>query len=139
MGDYIQDCTCIINAHGLDYLHKGCNTRILHFDIKPLNILLDENFCPKIYDFGLAKICAKEESMISMLGARGTTGYVAPELVCRNFGRVSHKSNVYNYGMMVSEMVGGRKNIDIGVDHTNKLYFPHWIYKRLELNEELGL
>jgi serine/threonine protein kinase len=126
-------------AHGLDYLHKGCNTRILHFDIKPHNILLDENFCPKISDFGLAKICAKDESMISMLGARGTAGYVAPELVCRNFGRVSHKSDVYSYGMMVSEMVGGRKNIDIRVDHTSELYFPHWIYKRLELDEELGL
>jgi serine/threonine protein kinase len=126
-------------AHGLDYLHKGCNTQIFHFDIKPHNILLDENFCPKISDFGLAKICAKEESMISMLGARGIIGYVAPELVCRNFGRVSHKSDVYSYGMMVSKMVGGRKNIDIGVDHTSKLYFPHWIYKRLELDEELGL
>ncbi|XP_059454407.1 LEAF RUST 10 DISEASE-RESISTANCE LOCUS RECEPTOR-LIKE PROTEIN KINASE-like 2.1 [Corylus avellana] len=126
-------------AHGLDYLHKGCNTRILHFDIKPHNILLDENFCPKISDFGLAKICAKEESIISMLGARGTAGYVAPELICRNIGRVSHKSDVYSYGMMVLEMVGGRKNVDIGVDHTSELYFPHWIYKRLELEEELGL
>jgi serine/threonine protein kinase len=126
-------------ARGLEYLHRGCNTRILHFDIKPHNILLDKNFCPKISDFGLAKICAKEESIISMLGARGTAGYVAPELICRNFGRVSHKSDVYSYGMMVSEMVGGRKNIDIGVDRTSELFFPHWIYKRLEQDEELGL
>ncbi|XP_062158441.1 LEAF RUST 10 DISEASE-RESISTANCE LOCUS RECEPTOR-LIKE PROTEIN KINASE-like 2.1 [Alnus glutinosa] len=126
-------------ARGLEYLHRGCNTRILHFDIKPHNILLDENFCPKISDFGLAKICAKEESIISMSGARGTPGYVAPELICRNFGRVSHKSDVYSYGMMVSEMVWGRKNIEIGVDRTSELFFPHWIYKRLELDEELGL
>ncbi|XP_059455085.1 LEAF RUST 10 DISEASE-RESISTANCE LOCUS RECEPTOR-LIKE PROTEIN KINASE-like 2.1 [Corylus avellana] len=126
-------------ARGLEYLHRGCNTRILHFDIKPHNILLDENFCPKISDFGLAKICSKEESIISMLGARGTIGYVAPELVCRNIGGVSHKSDVYSYGMMVSEMVGGRKNIDIGVDRSSELFFPHWIYKRLELDEELGL
>ncbi|XP_059455083.1 LEAF RUST 10 DISEASE-RESISTANCE LOCUS RECEPTOR-LIKE PROTEIN KINASE-like 2.1 [Corylus avellana] len=126
-------------ARGLEYLHRGCNTRILHFDIKPHNILLDENFCPKISDFGLAKICSKEESIISMLGARGTIGYVAPELVCRNIGGVSHKSDVYSYGMMVLEMVGGRKNIDIRVDHSSELFFPHWIYKRLELDEELGL
>jgi serine/threonine protein kinase len=126
-------------ARGLEYLHRGCNTGILHFDIKPHNILLDENFCPKISDFGLAKICAKEESNISMLGARGTAGYVAPELISRNFGRVSHRSDVYSYGMMVSEMVGGRKNIDIEVDRTSELFFPHWIYKRLELDEELGL
>jgi serine/threonine protein kinase len=76
-------------ARGLEYLHRGCNTRILHFDIKPHNILLDENFCPKISDFGLAKICAKEESTISMLGARGTIGYVAPELIYRNLGSFS--------------------------------------------------
>ncbi|KAM3740828.1 hypothetical protein ACB098_08G128700 [Castanea mollissima] len=126
-------------ARGLEYLHRGCNTRILHFDIKPHNILLDENFCPKISDFGLAKICPREKSTISMVGARGTTGYIAPEVFCRSFGGISYKSDVYSYGMMVLEMVGGRKNIDVSVDFTSEIYFPHWIYKRLELNEELGL
>ncbi|KAL4639423.1 hypothetical protein ACB092_03G217000 [Castanea dentata] len=126
-------------ARGLEYLHRGCNTQILHFDIKPHNILLDENFCPKISDFGLAKICPREESVISMLGARGTAGYIAPEVFCRNIGRVSHKSDVYSYGMMVLEMVGGRNNIDFSVDHDSEIYFPHWIYKRIELDEELGL
>ncbi|KAM3692977.1 hypothetical protein ACJW31_08G130100 [Castanea mollissima] len=126
-------------ARGLEYLHRGCNTRILHFDIKPHNILLDENFCPKISDFGLAKICPREKSTISMVGARGTTGYIAPEVFCRSFGGISHKSDVYSYGMMVLEMVGGRKNIDVSVDLTSEIYFPHWIYKRLEQNEELGL
>ncbi|KAG2700850.1 hypothetical protein I3760_06G016800 [Carya illinoinensis] len=126
-------------ARGLEYLHRGCNNRILHFDIKPHNILLDENFCPKISDFGLAKVCPREQSIISMLGARGTAGYIAPEVFCRNFGGVSHKSDVYSYGMMVLEMVGGRKNIDAEVDHTSEIFFPHWIYRRLELDEELTL
>uniref|UniRef100_A0A7N0VE57 non-specific serine/threonine protein kinase n=1 Tax=Kalanchoe fedtschenkoi TaxID=63787 RepID=A0A7N0VE57_KALFE len=88
-------------AQGLEYLHRGCNTRILHFDIKPHNILLDEDFCPKISDFGLAKVCVRQESAVSMLGARGTIGYIAPEQVCINFGQVSHKSDVYSYGMMI--------------------------------------
>ncbi|KAG7973812.1 hypothetical protein I3843_06G016000 [Carya illinoinensis] len=126
-------------ARGLEYLHRGCNNRILHFDIKPHNILLDENFCPKISDFGLAKVCPREQSIISMLGARGTAGYIAPEVFCRNFGGVSHKSDVYSYGMMVLEMVGGRKNIDAEVDHTSEIFFPHWIYRHLELDEELTL
>jgi serine/threonine protein kinase len=126
-------------AQGLEYLHKGCNTRILHFDIKPHNILLDENFCPKISDFGLAKICPREKSIISMLDARGTAGYIAPEVFCRNFGGVSHKSDVYSYGMMVFEMVGGRRNIDVEIDPTSEIFFPHWIYKRLEQDEDLGL
>ncbi|KAJ9708238.1 hypothetical protein PVL29_000343 [Vitis rotundifolia] len=126
-------------ARGLEYLHRGCNTRILHFDIKPHNILLNQDFCPKISDFGLSKLCTRKESIISMSGARGTAGYIAPEVFCRNFGDVSPKSDVYSYGMMVLEMVGGRKNIDVGVNHTSEIYFPHWIYKRLELDEELGL
>ncbi|CAK8574043.1 unnamed protein product [Lathyrus sativus] len=126
-------------AHGLEYLHRGCNTRILHFDIKPHNILLDADFCPKISDFGLAKICPRKESIVSIFGARGTPGYIAPELFSRNFGGVSHKSDVYSYGMMVLEMVGRRKNIKVEVDCSSELYFPHWIYKRLELNQDLGL
>ncbi|XP_060185192.1 rust resistance kinase Lr10-like isoform X2 [Lycium barbarum] len=126
-------------ARGLEYLHRGCNTRILHFDIKPHNILLDADFCPKISDFGLAKLCNKKESIVSLLGARGTIGYIAPEIVYNNIGGVSHKSDVYSYGMMVLEMVGGRKNVDVVVDHTSEIYFPHWIYKQIEQKEELAL
>ncbi|XP_022641458.1 LEAF RUST 10 DISEASE-RESISTANCE LOCUS RECEPTOR-LIKE PROTEIN KINASE-like 2.1 isoform X2 [Vigna radiata var. radiata] len=138
------DCQIMYNiaigiARGLEYLHRGCNTRILHFDIKPHNILLDENFSPKISDFGLAKICPTRESAVSITGARGTAGYIAPEVFCRNFGAVSHKSDVYSYGMMILEMVGGRKNIKVEVDRSSELYFPHWIYDRLESNQELDL
>ncbi|PPR91944.1 hypothetical protein GOBAR_AA28742 [Gossypium barbadense] len=95
-------------ARGLEYLHRRCKTRILHFDIKPHNILLDDDFCPKISDFGLAKLCPGKESVISMTGCRGTIGYIAPEVYSRNFGRVLYKSDVYSYGMMVLEMVGGK-------------------------------
>jgi serine/threonine protein kinase len=102
-------------------LHRGSNTRILHFDIKPHNILLDENFCPKVSDFGLAKICPREKSIISIVGARGTIGYIAPKVFSRSFGGVSHKSDVYSDGMMVLEMVGGRKNIDVSVDCTSEI------------------
>ena len=126
-------------ARGLEYLYRGCNTRILHFDIKPHNILLDEDFCPKIADFGLAKIYPRKESMVSIFGARGTAGYIAPEGFSRNFGIVSHKSDVYSYGMMVLEMVGRRKSVKTKVDRSSEIYFPHWIYNRLESNLELGL
>ncbi|KAF5202519.1 Pr5-like receptor kinase, partial [Thalictrum thalictroides] len=119
-------------ARGLEYLHRGCNTRILHFDIKPHNILLDEEFVPKISDFGLAKLCPTRESVVSMLVARGTIGYIAPEVICRNFGGVSHKSDVYSYGMMVLEIIGGRKNIDATVENISEIYFPQWIYNHLK-------
>nr|KAJ0217676.1 hypothetical protein LSAT_V11C300124260 [Lactuca sativa] len=127
-------------ARGLEYLHIGCNTRILHFDIKPHNILLDQDFSPKISDFGLAKLFPEKRSMISMSHMiRGTPGYIAPEVYSRSFGQVSHKSDVYSYGMMILEMAGGRKNIEVEVDHTSEIYFPNWIYKKLELDDELGL
>ncbi|XP_030948189.1 LEAF RUST 10 DISEASE-RESISTANCE LOCUS RECEPTOR-LIKE PROTEIN KINASE-like 2.5 [Quercus lobata] len=121
-------------ARGLEYLHRGCSTRILHFDIKPQNILLDEDFNPKISDFGLAKLCQRKDSIVSMNGMRGTVGYIAPEVFSRSFGGVSHKSDVYSYGMLILEMVGGRKNFDAGVSNSSEKYFPDWIYKDLELD-----
>lgn len=124
-------------ARGLEYLHRGCNTRILHFDIKPHNILLDNDFCPKISDFGLAKSCTKKDIIISMSGARGTVGFIAPEVFLKSFGGVSNKSDVYSYGMMVLEMVGCRKNTNLKVEHSSEQYFPHWIYKQLEEVEEI--
>jgi len=95
-------------ARGLEYLHHGCKTRIVHFDIKPQNVLLDENFCPKVSDFGLAKLCEKKESALSLLDTRGTVGYIAPEMISRVYGSVSHKSDVCSYGMLVLEMIGAR-------------------------------
>lgn len=123
-------------ARGLEYLHRGCNTRILHFDIKPHNILLDENFCPKISDFGLAKLCPQKDSLVSMSEARGTVGYIAPEVFLRSFGGVSYKSDVYSYGMLVLEMVGCRKVAEVEGENSCEQYFPQWIYRQLERDED---
>ncbi|KAJ7969145.1 Receptor-like kinase [Quillaja saponaria] len=125
-------------ARGLEYLHQGCNARILHLDIKPQNILLDENFSPKIADFGLAKLCPGRDSITSMTQARGTLGYIAPEAWNRNFG-ISNKSDVYSYGMMILEMAGGRKNLNTEASHSSLLYFPQWIYNHLEQGNNLRI
>ncbi|KAJ6959239.1 rust resistance kinase Lr10-like [Populus alba x Populus x berolinensis] len=124
-------------AKGIEYLHQGCDQRILHFDIKPQNILLDNEFNPKIADFGMAKLCSKDKSAISMTTARGTVGYIAPEVFSRNFGSVSYKSDVYSFGMLVLEMVGGRKNVDDTAENGDQIYFPEWIYNLLEKEEDL--
>ncbi|KAL2479216.1 Protein kinase superfamily protein [Forsythia ovata] len=125
-------------AKGIEYLHQGCDQQILHFDIKPHNILLDHNFNPKICDFGLAKLCCKEQSGVSMTAARGTIGYIAPEVLSRNFGRVSYKSDIYSFGMLLLEMVGGRKNNDLTAN-ASQVYFPEWIFNQLSHGEELHI
>lgn len=104
--------------------------------MKPHNILLDEDFsCPKISDFGLAKLCPRKESVVTLLDTRGTTGYIVPEVHSRNFRGVSHKSDVYSYGMMVLEKVGGRNDSNVRLDNSRDIYYPHWVYKRLQQGE----
>ncbi|XVE64370.1 hypothetical protein DITRI_Ditri07aG0095500 [Diplodiscus trichospermus] len=124
-------------ARGVEYLHKGCQMQILHFDIKPHNILLDENFIPKVSDFGLAKLYSVDNSIVSLTAARGTLGYIAPELFYKNIGAISYKADVYSFGMLLMEMVGRRKNLNALVEHSSQIYFPSWIYDRLDRGENI--
>ena len=126
-------------AHGIEYLHNGCDSRILHLDIKPQNVLLDLNFNPKISDFGLAKLYSRNRSAVTMTGARGTIGYIAPEIFLRNIGNPSQKSDVYSFGMLLLEMVGGKTNVKVEMISSSEAYFPNYIYDKLieEKNMEL--
>ncbi|PRQ32549.1 putative glycerophosphodiester phosphodiesterase, protein kinase RLK-Pelle-LRK10L-2 family [Rosa chinensis] len=135
--DKLQDIALGI-AKGLEYLHQGCEQQILHFDIKPHNVLLDHDFTPKVSDFGLAKLCSRDQSAVSMT-ARGTMGYIAPEVFSRNFGNVSYKADVYSFGTLLLEMVGGRKNFKVMEDSTSQVYFPEWIYNLLEQGNDLRI
>ena len=69
---------------------------------------------------------------MSMTTTRGTVGYIAPKVLSRNFGSVSYKSNVYSFGILLLEMVGGRKNVDVTMENTSQIYFLEWIYNMLE-------
>uniref|UniRef100_A0A2N9F5S8 non-specific serine/threonine protein kinase n=1 Tax=Fagus sylvatica TaxID=28930 RepID=A0A2N9F5S8_FAGSY len=68
-------------ARGMEYLHRGCDMQILHFDIKPHNILLDENFIPKVSDFGLAKLYPVDDSIVSLTAVQGTLGIYGSRIV----------------------------------------------------------
>ncbi|XP_027124022.1 rust resistance kinase Lr10-like [Coffea arabica] len=126
-------------ARGIHYLHRGCDMRILHFGIKPHNILLDENYNPKISDFGLAQLYPNNESFISLPAARGTMGYTAPELFYKNIGGVSYKADVYSFGMLLMEMASRRENRNPGAEHVSQIYFTSWAYDRLQAGQDIDM
>lgn len=94
-------------ARGLAYLHGGCEQKIIHCDVKPENILLHDNLQVKISDFGLSKLLNSEQSSW-FTTMRGTRGYLAPEWLTSS--AITEKSDVYSYGMVLLEIVRGKKN-----------------------------
>ncbi|KAL3730404.1 hypothetical protein ACJRO7_027422 [Eucalyptus globulus] len=126
-------------ARGIAYLHRGCDMQILHFDIKPHNILLDQNFTPKVFDFGLAKLYPTNHNVVSLTVARGTLGYMAPELFYKDIGGVSYKVDVYSFGMLLMEMAGRRRNVNAKADRSSQIYFPLWVYDQLHEENEIEM
>jgi len=110
-------------ARGLAYLHENCRDCIIHCDIKPENILLSESFVPKIADFGMAKLFGRDFSRV-ITTIRGTIGYLAPEWI--SGVAITPKVDVYAYGMVLLEIVSGKRNSCIlcscGTNHD--VYYP---------------
>ncbi|KAL4642491.1 hypothetical protein ACB092_02G022400 [Castanea dentata] len=109
-------------ARGLLYLHEECDTQIIHCDIKPQNVLLDNNFTAKIADFGLAKLLMKDQTRTNT-NVRGTMGYIAPEWL-KN-APITTKVDVYSFGVMLLEIIYCRKHMELhladesmGVEYT---------------------
>ncbi|KMZ73025.1 Receptor-like protein kinase like protein [Zostera marina] len=94
-------------SRGLSYLHTSCDNTILHCDIKPENILLHDHNGVKIADFGLAKLLRPEQSNL-FTTMRGTRGYLAPEWLTNS--AISDRTDVYSFGMVLLEILHGRKN-----------------------------
>ncbi|XP_057461391.1 G-type lectin S-receptor-like serine/threonine-protein kinase SD2-5 isoform X2 [Actinidia eriantha] len=95
-------------AKGLAYLHEDCLQKIVHLDIKPQNILLDDNFNAKVSDFGLSKLIDRDQTEV-VTTMKGTPGYMAPEWLS---SIITEKVDVYSFGVVVLEIICGRKNLD---------------------------
>ncbi|XP_073045658.1 proline-rich receptor-like protein kinase PERK15 [Primulina eburnea] len=106
------------SAKGFAYLHEDCHPRIIHRDIKTANILLDYNFEAKVADFGLAKLSSDTNTHVSTR-IMGTFGYLAPEYA--SSGKLTEKSDVYSYGIMLLELITGRRPIDLSSDDDDSL------------------
>ncbi|KAJ4980740.1 hypothetical protein NE237_031577 [Protea cynaroides] len=120
-------------ARGLAYLHDKCRDCIIHCDIKPENILLDAEFCPKVADFGLAKLVGRDFSRV-LTTIRGTIGYLAPEWI--SGVAITAKADVYSYGMMLFELVSGRRNSQQS-DGEKVGFFPIWAASKVNEDGEI--
>lgn len=99
------------SARGLEYLHCKANPPVIYRDLKSANILLDKNFNPKLSDFGLAKLGPVGDKTHVSTRVMGTYGYCAPEYAMS--GKLTLKSDIYSFGVVLLELISGRKVIDL--------------------------
>ncbi|XP_040361300.1 G-type lectin S-receptor-like serine/threonine-protein kinase LECRK3 [Rosa chinensis] len=112
-------------ARGLLYLHEECSSQIIHCDIKPQNILLDDSFTARIADFGVAKLLKSDQTRTTTR-IRGTKGYVAPEWF--KSLPVTVKVDVYSYSMVLLEIVCCRKNYEPEAPAEDQMILADWAY-----------
>lgn len=111
-------------ARGLEYLHDIANPPVIYRDFKASNILLDEEYNPKLSDFGLAKVGPVGDKSHVSTRVMGTYGYCAPEYALT--GQLTKMSDVYSFGVVFLEIITGRRAIDTSRP-SNEQNLVHWV------------
>ncbi|KAM3744171.1 hypothetical protein ACB098_06G032300 [Castanea mollissima] len=112
-------------ARGLLYLHEESEVRIIHCNIKPQNILMDNNWTAKISDFGFAKLLMPNQSRATM-GEEGTNAYLAPEWEKNSL--ISLQTDIYSFGVVLLEIVCCRRSIEVNVS-ADEIILSNWVFK----------
>ncbi|KAH9714631.1 protein kinase domain-containing protein [Citrus sinensis] len=131
---YLYSSNCILDifqrlnimidvASALEYLHFGCSTPVIHCDLKPNNVLLDDNMVAYLSDFGIAKLLIGEDQSMTQTQTLATIGYMAPEY--GREGRVSTNGDVYSFGIMLMETFTGKKPTD--EIFNGEMTLKHWV------------
>ncbi|KAK3025436.1 hypothetical protein RJ639_042162 [Escallonia herrerae] len=103
-------------AKGLAHLHHSFRPPIIHYNMKPSNVLLDEDFNPKLSDFGLIRLLTKLDKHVISNRFQSALGYVAPELACQSL-RVNEKCDIYGFGVLILELVTGKRSVEYGEEN----------------------
>ena len=112
-------------ARGLFYLHEECGVHIIHCNLNPQNILLDDTLTAKISDFGFARLIMPNQAKLTS-GDGESTGYFAPEW--QKNALISVKSDIYSFGVVLFEIVCCRRNIDVKVSSPDEIVLSSWVY-----------
>ncbi|GAY42605.1 hypothetical protein CUMW_068210 [Citrus unshiu] len=122
--DILQRLNIMIDvASALEYLHFGYSAPIIHCDLKPNNVLLDNNMVAHLSDFGIAKLLTREDQSMTQTQTLATIGYMAPEY--GREGRISTNGDVYSFGIMLIETFSGKKPTD--EIFNGEMTLKHWV------------